>query len=113
MDSAVILRASDFGEESGTVVLRDGKRRHVFAGFVREAGGRKRSPALGDGALEKSPGQRRRRQHADRDSTGRFAKNCDAIRISAKRGDVAIYPLQSGDLIEHAVVARVAVIFRA
>jgi hypothetical protein len=37
---------------------------------------------------------------------GRLPENRDVVGIAAERGDVALHALQSGDLIEQAVIAR-------
>ena len=63
--------------------------------------------------MEESLRERRRSQHADRDSAGGLAKNGDAVGIAAERCDVALHPLKSGDLIEQAIVARVAIVLSA
>src|SRR5450759_1884847 len=60
--------------------------------------------ALQNRALKKSFRQWRRDERADAESSGRFAEDRHARRIATEAGDVALHPLQCGDLVEEPVV---------
>ena len=60
--------------------------------------------------MEQSFGQRRRAQHADGDSSGRFAEDGHALGIAAEGGNVFLDPLETGDHVEQTVVARYVVL---
>ena len=55
--------------------------------------------------------KRRRRQHADCNSSRRFAEDRDAVGIAAERGNVVLHPLQARDLIQQPVVAGMPALF--
>src|SRR5262249_35981134 len=59
---------------------------------------------LADRALEKSFRERRNRQRADRDRSRRLTEHCDARGITAEGRDIAMDPIESGDLIEQAII---------
>ena len=62
--------------------------------------------ALADRLLEQALRQRRCHQRADRERSRRLAEDRDVVGIAAEGRDVLLHPLQRGDLIQQAVVAR-------
>ena len=86
--------------------LRVGQPFQVLAGEGRGPRGSERAAALRNRAVEQSFGQRRRAQHADRDSAGRFAEDRHLAGIAAECGDVPLHPLETRDHVQQAVVAR-------
>ena len=90
-----------------------GERHHIFATFIRFAGGPEISTTFGNGTGEKSFSKRGSCKHAHRNSAGRFAEKCYATRIASKCRDVALYPLQSRDLVHQAIVAGMSTLFGA
>ena len=85
------------GGEPGSLQLRFGER---VRGQSRD-----HRAALTDGACDEVPGQRRGHEGADRNRPGRLAGNRHLFWISAERRDIPAYPLESGNLIQQAVVA--------
>src|SRR5690606_26412917 len=62
-----------------------------------------------DNPVEETFGEWGGPQNADALAAGRLAGDRHPIRVAAERGDVVADPLESGDLVEDAVVARCAV----
>ena len=87
-------------------LLGVGQEPHVLAGISGDAGRAERSAALRDGAVEQALRLRRRAQHADGDAAGRFAEDRHLVRIAAEGRDVLLHPLQAGDQVLQAIVAR-------
>jgi len=84
--------------ESEAVLLR------LRAWLLEAAGGT--GTALDDRVLEQPFGRRVRVVHARRVATGALAKQRDLLVVAAEVTDVALHPLERGDLIAQAIVAR-------
>src|SRR5690606_28219092 len=65
-----------------------------------------RATALGNRPVKQAARLGGGAEHADGDAAGGFSKDRHAIGITSERGDVALNPLQSRDLVEEAVVSR-------
>ncbi len=85
------------------------RRRHaacqrLAAFFIRQAVG-----ALHDAFMKQPRRQRRSKQRQHAAAAGRFAKKGDIAPIAAEGGNIALYPLQRGDLIQQGeIIDRLA-----
>ena len=96
-------------------LLRLRERGHLLGGHHRPAGehrlrGLRRihqpAAAHDHGLVEQALGQRRSAQELDAARSGALPENHHIVRIAAELGDIALDPLQDGDLVERAPVAR-------
>ena len=74
----------------------------VSEGLRRQARGHR--AAFPDCAGHQVPGERRCHQRTDRDRSGRFPRDRDAVGVAAEHGDILLYPPERGHLVEQPVV---------
>src|SRR5262249_10225167 len=62
--------------------------------------------ALADRPVEKTLAERTGHEEIDAPRAGRFTEDRDVPRIAPELGDVLLYPLERGDLVQQPIVAR-------